>query len=269
MKSMFGHKDKLEGTVPDEFLADVQIMKATREYTVEVVKYIEKMVRTAIPPANQDTNNPQKIVAVQTDELQRLSKTCDDAMHYFYQQRYYYVLKATSEICTQLSKRQKQMIQEIHDRAMMPLKVWVDEDYSRFVRDLQKCQKLKKERDAAVNALANNPTPQKGPRAIGLQEQYELCFKLSKAEVEKTRKIRKHHANCLKLMATLHHKYSMDVLGEIEKAQGLLVRQLADLDDKEQKEQTIKTEPPERKTQRSTTRTKETKDSRDSKHSKK
>jgi len=260
MRSMFGSRDKIGGTVPEEFAADIKIIKDTRDYTAEVVKYMEKMLRTATPSNAPNATNlgPPKVFTVQQDELQRMSRTCEVSMHLFYEQRYYYVLKTTGEICTQLSKRQKQMIQEIYERAMMPIKVWVEDDYPRFIRDLQRFQKLKKDRDAAVAALARQPTIQRESRANILNAQYDQQSTISRGEMEKTRKIRKHHESCFKLMATLHNKYSKSVLEEIEKAQTKLVRQLAELDEKDQKDvtvKTVKTERTEGKTTRSMART--------------
>jgi shikimate 5-dehydrogenase len=51
----------------------------TREYTIDIVKYIEKMVRTALPVNAVNTTVPmeQKAIAVQLDELQKLAQTCE------------------------------------------------------------------------------------------------------------------------------------------------------------------------------------------------
>jgi hypothetical protein len=76
---VFGSKDKLDGKIPDEFLADMKLIKETREYTVEIVKYMEKLVSTAIPPniTNPDVAQ-QKEIATYQDELQKLSRTCEN-----------------------------------------------------------------------------------------------------------------------------------------------------------------------------------------------
>lgn len=125
-------------------------------------------------------------------------------MHEFYEQRYYYVLKTTSEVCNHLSKRQKHTIQEIYDRSMMPMKLWSEEEFPRLIRDLQKCHKLKKETDSAFVALASKQSPAREAKSNALKEQYDQQLRMCRNEIEKTRKIRKHHTSCLKLMASLH-----------------------------------------------------------------
>jgi hypothetical protein len=84
------------------------------------------------------------------------------------------------------------------------ISVWVEEEYPRLLRDLQKCHRLKKENDSAAAAVASKPTPTKEAKANAVREQYELQLRMCKIEMEKTKKIRKHHTNCLKIMASLH-----------------------------------------------------------------
>lgn len=84
MSIFFGKKDKLEGNCPDEFLNDAQLIKETREYTIDVVKYMEKMVRTATPHTTTTApQTQQKTTVVPPDELQKLSKTCESVSFKF------------------------------------------------------------------------------------------------------------------------------------------------------------------------------------------
>ncbi|KAI6182037.1 hypothetical protein M3Y97_00337100 [Aphelenchoides bicaudatus] len=233
---VFGRKDKLEGKIPDHFLAEVQDLKTTRDNTVDVVKIMEKMVKSALPPSAANANVlEQKAMATQQDELQKVGQTCENSMHCFYEQRYYYVLKTSSEVCNQLSKKQKSTIQEIYDRSMMPMKVWVEEEYPRFIRDLQRCAKLKKESDAANAAFAAKASPIKQAKAQNAKDVYEPQVKICAMQMEKERKVHKHHMNCLKLMAAMQHNYSKYVVEEVEKAQAKLASQLNSVEGQENK----------------------------------
>jgi DNA polymerase III delta prime subunit len=82
--------------------------------------------------------------------------------------------------------------------------VWAEEDYQRLVHDLQKCQKLKKESDSATVEYTSKPTLAKEGKANAAKEHYEQQLRMCNGEMDKARKIRKHHTNCLKLMVAMH-----------------------------------------------------------------
>ncbi|KAI6222072.1 hypothetical protein M3Y95_00945700 [Aphelenchoides besseyi] len=225
--------EKLDGVVPAEFQTEMAMVKETRDYTQEVVKCMQRIVHTAPQGKSIVPIGKKKVTAQQMDELQKLSQTCEKSMHSFYEQRYYFVLKTTAEACQQLSKHQREIIKNIYDRSMVPMKLWVEEDYPRLYKDLKQCTKMKKEADAAAVALAAQPTPEREAKAAATKEAHEQQYKICQGEMDKTRKVRKHHADCLKLMCSLQYKYSKTSLEEIEKAQAQLKKQLSSLDGQE------------------------------------
>ncbi|VDK49960.1 unnamed protein product [Anisakis simplex] len=159
-----GHEEFSEDDDEEEekLIYDNKTSKTTREYTMPVIEALEKIIRP--------------VHARRKNELERMNAIAQKYAPHFGSGPYFEALKATGNVCASVNKKEEEMLADVYDRVLAPMKSWVEEDYPRLMKDIKKCYALKDEMDRAVMAQGARQTPERSAKCEAAKKKHNDFF---------------------------------------------------------------------------------------------
>uniref|UniRef100_A0A0R3RJI9 BAR domain-containing protein n=1 Tax=Elaeophora elaphi TaxID=1147741 RepID=A0A0R3RJI9_9BILA len=157
----------------DDFEKAVDFIKTTQEYTVDVVAAIEKLINV---PLSKNTKE---------SDLERLTHV---AQKLFIMLLFDEALQATANVCISIAKQERDTQMEAFEQIVTPMKNWIQEDYSRLMKDIKKCYNLKDKMDRTMANLEARKTLERLMRAQEAKNKHQLFFERVENEYQFERK---------------------------------------------------------------------------------
>ncbi|KAH7726640.1 hypothetical protein AAVH_05524 [Aphelenchoides avenae] len=202
-----------------EFQEQVKVIKQTQFWTTALVHHLRVMVRdkdSGLHGSCKPKKQPKDASVAPLNVLERLGRTCEQFSQHYFDSEYYRVLDTTSTVCAALGKSEKHMEKEALEKAIVPIRVWAEEDYPRLLRDLQACTKMHAHMESANKQATKSPEKQQ--KADTARDQFNRQFEICKAEIARMTKVHKHHTTCLQQLMQLQHGYYKTASEELQKA---------------------------------------------------
>lgn len=110
------------------------------------------------------------------------------------------VLTSTSTAFTIVAKKDRYCRKESIEQVLNPLKVWAEDDYPKFMKDIKKCQELHDKMESAGKAVQSKPTPERTKKYENFKIEFHASYERCKNELDRVKKVNTHHMNCIKLL---------------------------------------------------------------------
>uniref|UniRef100_A0AC34F1M2 BAR domain-containing protein n=1 Tax=Panagrolaimus sp. ES5 TaxID=591445 RepID=A0AC34F1M2_9BILA len=191
---------------PKEFEDALTALKITKQCTEDTVKGLEKVLRD--PHKNEE----------KVEEILSVGKICEKYTNTFGDGSLTTVLTSSSTVLSIIAKKEKQLRKECHEHVLLPVKVWAQDDYPRFMRDVEKCRKLRDQMESAEKAAQKKNTEEKIVKFEAAKNEFNKAYEGCKQEVDRTKKVHQHHMNCMKLMSQHHLMFFKAIDEELDKA---------------------------------------------------
>lgn len=114
------------------------------------------------------------------------------------------VLNQTNTVLSIIARKDQSMRAECYENVVLPLKVWIQDDYPRFMRDVEKVRKLNDQMNSAAGAAQRKNTEEKVQKFEAAKAEFNQSYEACKAELERMKKVNQHHMSCMRLMSQNH-----------------------------------------------------------------
>ena len=172
---------------PAEYATQLEKFERVRYWTLETVNQLEKMNMDR--PIKQRPESDRSKLKRRDNPLQRLQLTFSKFSGHFVGINYGDTMDLFSRTFKNVDKHSINSQTRSFERAIMPMKVWAMETHPALLKEIKRCEQLKKSWKQVQDATKTSKDPKLQKRMQHAKELYEAADAQCKAELDKTEKL--------------------------------------------------------------------------------